>query len=150
MNAFVRNSTMAVLLGSLAATSAAAEDAWVATHNLMPGDILRSDDISAQPIVQPAPDAVPATRELTGLEIKRRVYVGHPLGTRDIGAPTVVKANMPVDVHWQSGELTLVMRGNALEPGALGDQIRVLNPATSRTVRGTVTGEGIVEVRSEP
>ena len=44
----------------------------------------------------------------------------------------------------------LVMQGNALDPGAIGDQIRVLNPATSRTVRGTVTGEGIVEVRSEP
>jgi flagella basal body P-ring formation protein FlgA len=150
MNVFMRNANTLFLLSCLAATPAAAEDAWVATHNLMPGDILRNDDLTVQAIVQPAPDALPATRELIGLEIKRRVYLGHPLGSRDVGSPTVVKANMPVEVHWQSGELTLVMQGNALEPGSVGDQIRVLNPTTSRTVRGMVTGAGTVEIRSEP
>ena len=103
MAAVLRKASIAILLGSLAATSAAAEDAWVATHNLMPGDIVRSDDISAQPVDPAAPEALPASRPLTGQEMKRRVYVGHPIGPRDIGAPMVVKPNMPVEVHWQSG-----------------------------------------------
>jgi flagella basal body P-ring formation protein FlgA len=138
-----------VAIACAIAVPAAAEDAWVATHNLMPGDILRSDDIQAQSLPQPAPDALPASRELAGLEVKRRVYLGRPLGARDVGPPIVIKANAPVDVYWQSGDLTLVMQGNALEPGAVGDSIRVLNPTTSRAVRGIVTGQGTVEIRSE-
>jgi flagella basal body P-ring formation protein FlgA len=149
MSAALRNTIIGSLLGCLAAMPAAAEDVWIATHNLMPGDILRSGDIEAQPMVRPMPDALPGSRELAGLEIRRRVYLGHPIGARDVGSPTVVKANMPVEVHWQSGSLTLVMQGNALDPGAVGDQIRVLNPTTSRTVRGTVAADGTVEVRAD-
>ena len=150
MTIFLRNAIAGSLLGCLAAAPAAAEDAWIATHNLMPGDILQSDDVEPQPMARPAPDALPATRQLAGLEVRRRVYLGHSVGSRDVGAPTIVKANMPVEVHWQAGSLTLVMQGNALDPGAVGDQIRVLNPTTSRTVRGTVTADGTVEIRSEP
>ena len=149
MSKSLRNVIMGAAILCAAAGPAAAEEAWVATHNLMPGDILRADDMQSQSLAQPAPDALPATRDLTGLEVKRRVYLGHPLGARDVGAPIVVKANAAVDVYWQAGDLTLVMQGNALEPGAVGDSIRVLNPTTERAVRGIVTAQGTVEIRSE-
>lgn len=150
MTVTLRNATMTSLIVCFASMPALADDAWIATHNLMPGDILRSDDIESQPMAHPVADALPATRQLAGLEVKRRVYQGRTIGTRDVGAPIVVKANMPVEVHWQSGSLTLVMQGNAMDPGAVGDQIRVLNPATSRAVRGTVVADGTVEIRNEP
>jgi flagella basal body P-ring formation protein FlgA len=150
MTVFMRNALIGLLLGSTAAIPAMAEDAWVATHNLLPGDILRTDDLEPQPLTAATPDAIPASRQLVGLEVKRRIYMGRPIGARDVGAPLAVKANMPVEVHWQSGSLTLVMQGNAMDPGAIGEQIRVLNPATSRAVRGTIIGDGVVEVRSEP
>ena len=38
--------------------------------------------------------------------------------------------------------LSLSMQGRALESGAAGDEIRILNTATSRTVRGTVLASG--------
>ncbi len=150
MTAFMRNAIIGMLLGCACVTPAMAEDAWVATHNLVPGDLLRNDDIQAQPLTVAAPDALPASRQLIGLEVKRRIYQGRPIAARDVGAPLAVKANMPVEVHWQSGSLTLVMQGNAMDPGAIGEQVRVLNPTTSRAVRGTVVADGIVEVRSEP
>ncbi len=61
-----------------------------------------------------------------------------------------MKANTPVTVMWRSGGLALDMEGRALETGAVGDEIRVLNPGTSRTIRGVVVGEGMIEVKSEP
>jgi flagellar basal body P-ring formation protein FlgA len=132
------------------ANPAHAGDAWVARHNLSPGDILRSDDVEVKSLTQPTPDALPTSRDLVGLEIKRRVYSGHPVGSHDVGSPTTIKVGTPVDVRWESGDLSLILRGSALESGAVGDQIRVLNPTTSRTVRGTILEDGTVEVRNEP
>ena len=73
-----------------------------------------------------------------------------PLVERDVGPVSAVKANTPVTVMWRSGGLALDMEGRALETGAVGDEIRVLNPGTSRTIRGVVVGEGMIEVQSEP
>lgn len=149
MSIFVRKYVV-VLAAALLGTPAYAGEAWVAKHNLSPGDILRSDDAEVKSLPQASPDAVPTTRDLVGMEIKRRVYSGHPIGSRDIGQPTVVKVNSPVQVRWAMGDIALSMRGNALEAGGIGDQIRVLNPTTSRTIRGTVLSDGTVEVRGEP
>jgi flagella basal body P-ring formation protein FlgA len=150
MNISVRKSIIIIAFGILVASPAGAENAWMATHNLTPGDVLRADDVEIQPLTQPAPDALPTTRDVIGQEVKRRIYSGHPVGIRDIGLPTIVKVNMPVDVHWEAGGLSLILKGNALDAGSVGDQIRVLNPATSRTIHGIITADGTIEVRSAP
>ena len=59
-----------------------------------------------------------------------------------------MKSNTPVNVVWKAGALSLELAGRALEAGAVGDEIRVLNTMTSRTIRGTVVGDGMVEIRS--
>jgi len=146
----VRKYTTWILVALSISGPAYGGDAWVAKHNLSPGDILRSDDVEVKSLAQATPDALPTSRDLIGLEIKRRVYSGHPVGSRDAGAPTTVKVGAPVDVRWASGGLVLTLRGTALESGAVGDQIRVLNPSSSRTIRGTVLEDGTVEIRSEP
>ena len=133
-----------------ASQPAASQDVWHATQTLLPGDIVRSTDVIAQKPTRVASEAVPATTEVVGLEIKRRVYTGHELTARDIGPRSAVKANTDVGVLWKSGDLALELKGRALETGALGEEIRVLNPSTSRTIRGTIVGNQMVEVRSQP
>ena len=66
------------------------------------------------------------------------------------GPRSAVKASTPVDVIWKVGGLSLELDGRALEDGALGDEMRVLNPMSSRTIRGKVVGDGMVEIRSAP
>ena len=152
MSGFLRKCTMGLLLAGLGVapmtTPAAAQDVWVATHMLMPGDVLRADDVAAQTPNRPMSFAIPASRDITGQEVKRRIPSGQALSHRDVGPATLVKANTPVEVLWQTGPLALVMQGRALEPGALGQDIRVLNTSTSRTIHATVTGDGKVEVRA--
>lgn len=148
MSGFLRKCTMGLLLMGLAASPAAAQDIWVATHMLMPGDLLRADDIAAQTPNRPMSYAIPASRDITGQEVKRRIPSGQALSHRDVGPATLVKANTQVEVLWHTGPLSLVMQGRALEPGALGQDIRVLNTSTSRTIHATVTGDGKVEVRA--
>jgi flagella basal body P-ring formation protein FlgA len=128
---------------------AAADDIWHTTRALLPGDVVRDDDVASRSDAHPAPDAVPAAREVTGLEVKRRVYAGRPLTVHDIGPRSAVRANTTVTVLWRTGALSLELQGRAMEDGAIGDEIRVLNPASLRTIRGTVVGDGMIEMRAE-
>ena len=150
MRVFLRNATVSALVMAATLSAASAEEIWFATHNLLPGDVLRDGDLEARTPARPVGAGVPVDRVLTGLEIRRRVYANHPIDTRDTGPVTVIKANTPVEVRWETGTLSLTMQGRALEPGAIGDEIRVLNPLTSQTVRGTVQEDGTVEVRGIP
>jgi flagella basal body P-ring formation protein FlgA len=141
--------TAAAAFLMLAATSPAfADDVWHATRMLMPGDTLRAEDVVAHAPVRPVPDAVPASQVVIGLEVKRRLSDGRVLSQRDVGPHSAVKSNTPVNVVWKDGALSLQLAGRALEAGAVGDEIRVLNTMTSRTIRGTVVGDGMVEIRS--
>jgi flagella basal body P-ring formation protein FlgA len=136
------------LLSLLAGRSAVAEEVWHATHTLVPGDVVRSDDVASQAPSGRITDAVPASSDIIGLEVKRRIYSGHEVTARDVGPRSAVKASTNVTVLWRSGEMSLELEGRALEAGAIGDEIRVLNPASLRTIRGTVVGDGMVEIKS--
>lgn len=150
MSGFLRKSILALPLLLLAGAPAMAEDVWVAARALVPGDILGDDDVTARPLPRPRSDTVAATNDLVGMEVRRRVAAGMPLTTRDVGARSLVKANATVTVIWNVGTLSLSMQGRALQAGALGEEIRVLNTTTSRTVRGTVLASGQVEVKAAP
>src|SRR5258708_40253171 len=99
---------------------ARADDAWHATRILMPGDIIRQDDVVARAMPRLLPEAVMADRDIVGQQIKRRVAADRPLTMRDIGPRTAVQASTPVDVLWTSGSLKMAMSGRAMESGALG------------------------------
>jgi flagella basal body P-ring formation protein FlgA len=117
---------------------------WVATHTLVAGDVLQDDDVQARVPARAAPWAVPADRVVTGQEMRRRVAVGTPLNEHDYGPRPAVRANAAVRMLWQATGISLEITGRALEAGAPGEQIRVLNTATSRTVRGIVQPDGSV------
>jgi flagellar basal body P-ring formation protein FlgA len=133
----------------VAARGAIAQEVWHVVRTLLPGDIVRDEDVSAQAPSGRVQDAMPSTAPIVGLEVKRRMYAGHDVAARDVGAPLVIKAGSMITVLWKSGDLSLELGGRALDAGSVGEEIRVLNPATLRTIRGTVVGEGMVEVRSE-
>ncbi|MGE0420375.1 MAG: flagellar basal body P-ring formation chaperone FlgA [Acetobacteraceae bacterium] len=128
----------------------AATDIWVTTHQLLPGDIVQAEDLEARTPARHQPHLITTDRDLVGMEVRRRINGGQPVTFRDVGPRTAVKANAMVEVRWQAGPLSLVLRGRALEAGAVGDEIRVMNATTSRTLRGTIIAPGVVEVEAAP
>ncbi len=52
-----------------------------------------------------------------------------------------------VTIVYEAPGLTLTLRGQAQEAGALGDTISVLNVQSKRVVQGVVSGPGRVTVR---
>src|ERR1700722_17402539 len=146
----LRASTVAAgCLLLFAARGAVAQEVWQAVHTLLPGDIVRENDVAPKIPTGRVQDALPSTTPIVGLKVRRRLYAGHDVAARDVGTPLVVKAGSTITVLWKSGDLSLELEARALDPGSVGDEIRVLNPASLRTIRGTVVGEGMVEVRSE-
>jgi flagella basal body P-ring formation protein FlgA len=136
---------VALLAGSSPAWS---QDVWHTTRVLLPGDVIRSDDVVAHPVPRPLPQALFSDRNIVGQQIKRRMAADRPLTDPDVGPRMAVLASTPVTVLWVSGSLRMELQGRAEESGALGDEIRVLNTQSGQTIRGVVTGDGMTEVRS--
>jgi flagella basal body P-ring formation protein FlgA len=135
---------VAALAGSMPAWS---QDVWHTSRALLPGDVIRPDDVVAHPLLRPLPQALFAERNIVGQQIRRRVAADRPLTEPDVGPRMAVLASTPVTVLWSSGSLRMEMQGRAEESGALGDEIRVLNTQSGQTIRGVVTGDGMTEIR---
>lgn len=134
----------------LLAAPASGREVWHAARNLLPGDLLRPQDIEASAPQRDNARLIEAERDVIGLEVKRRIRAQAPLTERDIGERDMVRAAQTVRVLWKSAGVSLEMEGRALESGALGEEIRVHNPSSSRTLRALVVAEGTLEVRGAP
>jgi flagella basal body P-ring formation protein FlgA len=145
----MQSARFAVIVMAMLAGGAPAwcQDVWHTTRLLMPGDVIRPDDVVAQPVPRPLPEALFADQVVVGQQIKRRVAANRPLTVPDVGPRMAVLASAPVTVLWSSGALRMEMQGRAEESGAVGDEIRVLNTQSGQTIRGVVTGDGMTEVR---
>ena len=60
--------------------------------------------------------------------------------------PAIVQRNDTVTIVYEAPGLTLTLRGQAQDAGALGDTISVLNVESKRVVQGVVSGPGRVTV----
>ena len=65
----------------------------------------------------------------------------------DLIKPQVVQRNEAVTIDYEVPGIMLTVRGKALEAGAVGDVVGVLNIQSNRTVQATVIGPGRVAHR---
>jgi len=75
-----------------------------------------------------------------GLEAKRTIWPGRPITRRDAGPPRLVQRNTVVEIFYRAGTLELRDEGRALEEGAEGDRIKVMNTDSRQVIRAVVTG----------
>jgi len=134
---------LVLILALLLAAPAGAGEV-LAARTLRPGAIVAPGDLR----VTGAPEAEAAAllEELTGLEVRVAVYAGRPVPRGALGPPTLVERNAVVVMEYVSGGLSLRAEGRALDAGAMGARIRVMNLDSRITVSGTVAGPGRVEV----
>lgn len=92
------------------------------------------------------PGAVTDPALAIGLEARITLYAGRPIAASDIGPPALVDRNQTVSLIFRSGGLSILTEGRALERGAAGEVIRVMNLTSRATVSGTITPDGSVIV----
>ena len=120
--------------------AACAEDV-VAARNIRAGTIISAGDI----ITPTEHAALRRAVDIIGKEASRAFYRGQPIDESKLRAPTVIKRNAIVQMEYARGPLSISAEGRALDNGALGERIRVMNLGSKRIVTVVVTGEDSVK-----
>ncbi len=120
----------------------------VATARLPAGTVLRADDVhmarvraalaNREVIHQPA--------EAIGLQLRQQVAAGQPLALSDLAHPEVVRRGADVLMLLDSPGIVLTAQGQAMEGGAVGERIRVMNPVSRALIEAEVIGADRVRV----
>lgn len=120
----------------------------VLTRDIDRADLLKSSDISLERRPKSEVTGEPASRERSiGMQLRRPMRAGTPIRVADIVKPDFVQRDQSVTVIYQVPGIYLTTRGKAIESGAEGDTVSVLNLQTKRTLTGIVTGRGQVTVQ---
>ena len=119
----------------------------VLTHDIDRAELLKSSDVALERRPKAEVTGEPASRDRAiGMQLRRPMRAGTPIRVADIVKPDLVQRDQNVTIIYQVPGLYLTTRGKAVDNGAEGDTISVLNVQTKRTLTGTVTGRGQVTV----
>ena len=86
-------------------------------------------------------------KQLIGQELRHDTDGGEILHARDVISPRLVTRGSLVTLRIQTAFMSLTTQGKALQDGAHGDAIRVLNTQSNRVIEGTVDSAGTVRVQ---
>jgi len=117
-------------------------------HTVERGAVLKEADVAIErrPRAEVTRDAITDRAQAVGLAARAGLQPGRALRTADLMRPEMIQRNETVTLVFEVPGIVLTVRGKALEGGAEGDVISVLNEQTKRTVQGTVAGPGRVVI----
>jgi flagella basal body P-ring formation protein FlgA len=99
---------------------------------------VRELDVVAQGL---DPQALASVREAENAEVVRDIAAGVPLRSYDLRRAVLVKQGQSVVLTVGQGSgFSITARVEALQDGKMGDQIRLKNPDSGRSLSGVVTG----------
>ena len=122
-------------------------EAATLTRSLKAGEIVKVSDVAIErrPKAELRGDGMP-TGEVVGLAARAALRSGQALRTDDLIKPQIVQRNESVTIMYEVPGVALTVRGKALEAGAMGDVVSVLNIQSNRTVQATIIGPGRVTI----
>lgn len=121
----------------------------VLKHAVSAGNTVQAADIdwTSTRVDQLAMNAVTDEQQMIGRIAKRPLRPGQILRATDlINEPTVHKNNL-ITIAVQTADMSLTVRGKALEDGAIGQTIRVVNTNTNKQLVGVVKDAGTVIIQ---
>jgi len=132
--------------GALRLTGRAQQMVEVATlaRAVARGEVIKHADVVMQrrPRAELSRDAVTDRDQAVGLAARNALQAGHFLRSIDLMKPEIVQRNETVMLIYEVPGITLTARGKALDSGAEGDTIPVLNEQSRRTIQAVVIGPG--------
>lgn len=134
------------LSGRAAATTAVI----TLTHALDRGAVIRDSDlvVERRPRAEVNRDMIVSLDQAVGFATRNTLHAGQTLRPADLMKPEVVQHNESVTLTYEMPGIRLTVRGKAVDGGAEGDAIGVLNEQSKRVVQGIVVGPGRVSVRT--
>jgi flagella basal body P-ring formation protein FlgA len=119
-----------------------------ATRYIDRGGVISTGDVNLKRInVSKAPDRIIFDlNQVLGKQLRSRVQAGEYLKTQMLKDPPLIERGDRVKIVARSDRLRVSTMGIAKADGARGEQIRVENAVSEKTVVGRVLDRGIVEV----
>ncbi len=117
-------------------------------RRMMPGEVIREGDITWQDARADriSRNVVLDPVNLVGKSPRRPIRAENPVLGSELRQPVLVPRNSLVTIRLQTARMVLTARGRAMEPGAKGDVIRVVNTKSNQIISASVTASGTVEV----
>jgi flagellar basal body P-ring formation protein FlgA len=107
------------------------------------GEVIKSSDVMIER--RPKTEAI-AIEDVLGFAAKRALKPGQVIRAGDVMKQELVARNETVTIYYEAPGMVLTIRGKAIDAGAMGDVVNVLNIQSKRTIQATVTGPGRVNV----
>jgi flagella basal body P-ring formation protein FlgA len=123
-------------------------DVPVATTRLAAGSVLRAEDVHMARVRVDGlrGDVAHRPGDAVGMQLRRQIAPGQPLELAELMRPALVQKDAIVLMVLDSPGIALTAQGQAMEAGAIGERIRVLNPASHAVIEAEVIGPGRVRV----
>ncbi len=112
-----------------------------AAQHLRAGTVLHASDLIVDG------DDPRSLEAFVGMEIKRAVYAGKVISENDIGLPTIVERNAIVSLEFVRGPLIITTEGRALDAGAAGESVRIMNLSSKIILTAEIVGPNKARTR---
>ena len=134
--------TLILLLFLLPQVSLA--DSLIAARTLQAGSVLVPEDMLL--VAADLPGALTAPDLAVGQETRVAIYAGRPILASALGPAALVERNQTVVLRYRANGLSISTEGRALDRGAEGERIKVMNLASKAVVTGVIGPDGAVHV----
>jgi flagella basal body P-ring formation protein FlgA len=123
-------------------------EAVVPLREIAQGQALAAADLAIErrPKAEVTSTTLTTLAQAQGFAAKHALRAGQVIRRSDVAKPELVGRNESVTIVYRVPGILLTISGKALDPGALGDSISVLNGQSKRTLQATVIGPGRVSV----
>jgi len=122
-------------------------DAVAVDHPVERGEVLKASDLTVLRRPKTTDGSVLTdSKAAVGLAARHALRPAQPLAAADLMKPEIVQRNATVTIVYQAPGVTLTLRGQAQEAGALGDTINILNGESKRVVQAVISGPDRVTV----
>src|SRR5438552_466150 len=122
-------------------------EAAMLTRSLRIGEVVKASDVTKgrRPKTELRGEGM-GPDQVIGMAAKTALRNGQALRTDDLIKPQIVQRNEAVTIYYEVPGIMLTVRGKAIEGGAMGDVVGVLNIQSNRAVQATVIGPGRVTI----
>lgn len=117
------------------------------------GGILKAGDLTTVrlPRLQVPSNALVSSEDIAGLAARSNLRANSPLTRNDFERPVIIARGEKVTVNFEIPGMKLTTRGQAIDSGAKGDVIDIMNLDSRRIIPAIVTSRGHVRIaRSNP
>jgi len=123
-------------------------DLPVLTRRVSPGDTITEADVTwiSMPADRIALGMITDLADLTGKTPRRPLRAQQPVRMSDLVEAVAVTKGSLITVALEGSNMSLTVQGKALQSGAIGDTIRVVNTMSNRTLDAVVVSASRVAV----